>query len=32
MGKHVRGLMPHLPHRSLWIAMVILTVAAHACN
>jgi hypothetical protein len=29
MGKHLRSL---IPHRSLWVAIVILTVAAQACK
>jgi len=32
MGKHLLSLVPQLPHRSLWMAMVIVTVAAQACN
>ena len=32
MRKHLLSLVPQLPHRSLWMAMVILTVAAQACN
>jgi hypothetical protein len=32
MGKHMRSLIRHLPHRSLWTAIVILTAAAQACK
>jgi hypothetical protein len=32
MRKNLVSLIPQLPHRNMWLAMMILIVAAQACN
>jgi hypothetical protein len=32
MRNDMRSLIPQLPHRSMWVAMMILIIGAQACN